>query len=205
MMKILLLIVLFFSLDSFAQKSQLSADKEITRKPTLGERGLNRLFMDGSMGFGFVSHFKGEYNHREYTFTSDYRIGNNFYLGKGNSTMIIRLTYIRVGVNFGSFGAFPYLVPPQIGLGKHFRIKPTVSIEPSVHFGFLYTNGDTYSGVFDLYGYFFMPEVKFNFSKFCVGVEFTTRKFTDSEQPLTFYDRNYYFGFSLGRRIGRGL
>ena len=212
-MRILFFVALFFvAFRSFSQtdiqqlyENRASAQKEADKKPTLGERGLNRLFIDGTMGFGFVTHFKSGYNFREYTFTSDFRMGNNFYLGKGNSPMIIRLTYFRIGANFGDFGVFPYLVPPQIGLGKHFRIKPTVSIEPTLHFGYLLTSGDPFEGDIDPYGYFFMPEVKFNFSKFSIGVEFTTRKFTGDKLPLINYDRNYYFGFSLGRRIGRGL
>ena len=168
-MRILFFIALIFSLDSFSQNSEIQQGEEASRKLTLGERGLNRLFMDGSMGFGFLSHFNKGFRYREYTFTSDFRIGNNFYLGKGTSPMLIRLTYFRVGTNFGSFGLFPYLVPPQIALGKHFRIKPTVSIEPSLHFGYLLTSGDPYEGDITPYGYFFMPEVKFNFSKFSVG------------------------------------
>lgn len=211
-MRVLLLVLLLFAFPASSQtdikkrnENQSVKKKEINQKPTLGERGLNRLFLDGTMGFGFSNHFNGGFKYREYTFTSDFRMGNNFYLGKGERPMIIRLTYTRLGANFGNFGIFPYLVPPQIGLGKHFRIKPTVSIEPTLHFGYLLTSGDPYEGDIDPYGYFFMPEVKFNFSKFSIGIEYTMRKFASAKLPLTKYQRDYYFGFSLGRRIGRGL
>ncbi|AEA43595.1 hypothetical protein [Fluviicola taffensis] len=212
-MKWILLIILIYHNSLFAQQKdplkryeeQEENERLSNEKQTLGARGLNRLFIDGVIGFGFLKHIDGNYNYKEYTFTSDFRIGNNFYIGQGKSPFIIRVTYFRFGANFGDFGIFPYFVPPQLGLGKHFRIKTAFSIEPTIHFGYLITSGDPYGGDITPYGYFFMPEVKLNFSRFSIGFEFTMRKFVDDKFPLTKYDRNYYFGFSLGRRIGKGL
>ena len=214
-MKHLIFIALICNLTAFAQTKDLEKqyqeqlDQEVTKnkKTSLGSRGLNRLFIDGVIGAGLLrAHHGKNVLIQEFGITSDFRIGNNFYLGKGNNPMMIRVTYFRVGIIGGEGGIFPYFVPPQPGLSKHFRITEKISIEPGIHVGYIFFSGDPYDGDIDPFGVFVMPEIKFNFNRFSLGFEYSTRKFLHDGKPSAYwYDRYNYVGISLGRRIGRGL
>jgi len=206
-MRTVFFIALICSLNSFSQRSDLEKRyrKEETQESIenqgagLGSRGLNRFFFDGVIGGGWIRDH-GVSSQNEYGFTSGFRIGNNFYLGKGNSPMIIRLTYLRIGLVGNGWGIYPYIIPPGLGLAKHFKFSETVSFEPAIHAGYIFTNGDALDWDFDPFGFYVMPEIKFNFSRLSIGVEYSTKKDSFS---LTHYQRYHYFGISIGRRFGR--
>jgi hypothetical protein len=214
MMRILVFILLTCKLSSFAQtkdlrkryRDQQATEAYTTKKPSLGSRGLNRLFIDGVIGAGLLSTHQSSYLSKEFGITSDFRIGNNFYLGDGKSPVLIRLTYFRIGPMVSEEGVFPYLVLPELGLAKHFRITETISMEPGIHLGYLLYGDDFYDGGISTFGLYVMPEVKFNFSRFSLGFEYSTRKFGfDGKPSFSWYERYNYVGISLGRRIGKGL
>jgi hypothetical protein len=213
-MKTLFFIALTCNLSVYAQtkdlrkihKEQTAEEKLTTRKPSLGSRGLNRVFIDGVIGAGLLRDHHSDYIGKEFALTSDFRIGNNFYLGSGKSPMMIRVTYFRIGIFAGEFGVYPYFMPPQLGLSKHFKITETISMEPGIHVGYIFYSGDPYDGDIQKFGFYAMPEIKFNFSRFSLGFEYSTRKLLyDGKPSSTWYQRYNYIGISLGRRIGKDL
>lgn len=187
--------------------TKIAAEDVIDPKPTLGERGLNRFFLDGTLGAGFMRD-NSSYLKNKSGIILNFRIGNNFYLGKGNNPMIIRLTYFRIGFTGGGGGIYPLLVTPQLGLAKHFRLNEIFSIEPGVHAGYIF-NSDFPFGDIETFGFGVLYEIKFNFSRFALGIEYGTRKNTHEHPSSTNYNsyerRYHYIGFSIGSRIGRGM
>lgn len=203
-MKILFFIVfLNFTLNSFAQTDDVVKKPEVQEEQLLiGERGLNRFFLDGSFAVVMSNYASNGKNNIAWGGTTNFRIGNNFYFGKGPKPVILRLTYLRFGILFANpFGA--YTVLPSIGVGKHFamKAKEANSIEPMLHAGVIRSIDDIINSRVAYYPYF-SGEVKFNFSKFAFGIELSTKKFN---QPFSHHARGYYLGFSVGTRFGKGL
>lgn len=201
--------ILFFNFLLISSLSSLAQiTPETTPKVSIGERGLNRFFFDGSLGFGWDTRVSGGKKdpYHEHAYLTDFRIGNNFYLGKGQKPMILRLTYFRTGLIW-SDGLYLYGVLPSLGLGKHFNLRNTnhMSLEPMVHFGVV-TTLELFSDGFDYYNYYFSSELKLNMDLFTVGLEFTTRKIFEPESfSSNNFTRGTYIGLSLGRRFGKNL
>ncbi|MNU80895.1 hypothetical protein D3C71_705420 [compost metagenome] len=209
-MRILLFILLSSHLGAFAQTKAHQEPEDETKSSGLliGERGLNRFFFDGSIGFGWATYVnKGKKNsYHDYGGLTDFKIGNNFYFGKSLKPMILRLTYLRTGIIVAD-GIALYAVLPSLGLGKHFNIRNNkkMSLEPMVHFGAV-TYLELFSDRFDYYTYYFSAELKLNIARFSIGLEFTSKKvFEATFSPSSNFERNSYFGFSLGRRFGKKL
>lgn len=206
-MRILLFIFLTSHLSAFAQTEDLPESENGTKSSALiGERGLNRFFFDGSIGFGWGTYVhKGKKStYHDYGGLTDFKIGNNFYLGKGLKPMILRLTYLRTGFIVAD-GVALYAVLPSIGLGKHFDIRNNekLSLEPMFHFGAI-TFLELFSDRFEYYTHYFSAELKLNIARFSIGLEFTTKKvFQATFSPSSNFERNTYFGVSLGRRFGK--
>lgn len=203
-MKILFFIaVLNFTLNSFAQTDDVLKKPEVQEEQLLiGERGLNRFFLDGSFAVVMSNYAPNGKSNIGWGATTNFRIGNNFYFGKGPKPVILRLTYLRLGILFANpFGA--YAVLPSIGIGKHFamKAKKANSIEPMFHAGVIASIDDIINSPLRLYPYF-SGEVKFNFSKFAFGIELSTKKINHS---FSHHARGYYLGFSVGARFGKGL
>lgn len=205
-MRILCFLLLICHLNVLAQTEGIQ--KESEPKLRIGERGLNRFFFDSSLGFGWSTGTSGVLtgSYHEYGGLTDFRIGNNFYFGQGLKPMILRLTYFRTGLYF-SDGLGLYLVPPSIGLGKHFNMRKNdqVSLEPMVHFGAI-TTMELLSEDLEYYKYYVSFELKLNIALFSLGAEFTTGKvFQSSYLSSKNFERNTYIGISLGRRFGKNL
>lgn len=201
-MKILFFVaVLSFTLNSFAQTDDVLKEYEVQEDESellIGDRGLNRFFLDGSIAVVMSNYVSKGKNNTAWGGTTNFRIGNNFYFGKGPKPVILRLTYLRFGILFANpFGT--YAVFPSIGIGKHFtmKAKKANSIEPMVHVGVVGSIDDIINSHLEFYPYL-SGEVKFNFSKFAFGIELSTKKFYH-------HTRGYYLGFSLGTRFGKGL
>lgn len=201
--------VLTFALNAFAQKDDLLKKyeaQESEKKESqllIGERGLNRFFLDGSFAAVMSDNvYKSKSTNKSWGATINFRIGNNFYFGKGLKPVILRLTYFRTGILFADpFGVYGIL--PSIGLGKHFdnKVKKANSIEPMFHVGIIMSLDDIINPDLEFYPYF-SGEVKFNFSRFTFGVELSTKKF---EYSISSYSRGYYLGLSVGTRFGKRL
>ena len=194
--------VLCFTLNSFAQTDDVFKKQEDESKLLIGERGLNRFFLDDSFAVGMSNYVSNGKNNMAWGGTTNFRIGNNFYFGKGPKPVILRLTYLRFGILFANpFG--DYTVFPSVGIGKHFAMKAKErnSIEPMFHAGIIRSVDDIINSRVAYYPYF-SGEVKFNFSKFAFGIELSTKKFN---QPFSHHARGYYLGFSVGARFGKKL
>ncbi|WP_343634888.1 hypothetical protein [Fluviicola sp.] len=195
-------IALIFSLNAFAQADEQPQGTEQDEKLLIGERGLNRFFLDGSFAVVVSNQVSGKTNEIIGGATINFRIGNNFYFGKGLKPVILRLTYFRSGILFADPFGF-YNVFPSVGLGKHFnnKVKKANSIEPMLHAGVIAAVADIINYDLEFYPYF-SGEVKFNFRKFAFGIELSTKKFKHSASN---YSQGYYVGFSFGLRFGKGL
>jgi hypothetical protein len=208
-MKVPFFIALFCAIQSFAQTTEaVSAEESSKPKLTLPERGLNRFFVDGVIGAGFMRDNSKYYPQNEYGIIAGFRIGNNFYLGKGNNPMVIRLTWLRIGFLAGLksiVGINPYFIPPQLGLVKHFKITETASIEPGIHVGYIFATEIPFDGI-GSFGFGVAYEIKFNVGRFSFGAEYGTRRNTQHyHSSSNKYDRHHYFGLSFGTRFGKGL
>lgn len=195
---------LTFALNAFTQTDELPQKQEALQDEELliGKRGLNRFFLDGSIALVVSNQVSGKTNQVTWGATTNFRIGNNFYFGKGLKPAILRLTYFRTGILFADpFGVYGIL--PSIGLGKHFnnKVKKANSIEPMFHAGIIMSLDDIINPDLEFYPYF-SGEVKFNFSRFTFGVELSTKKFVYS---ISNYSRGYYLGLSVGTRFGKRL
>ena len=201
-------IALFFAFHSLAQTKEVPAEEAPKPKLTLGERGLNRFFVDGVIGAGFLRDGSKYYPQNEYGILTNFRIGNNFYLGQGNNPMIIRLTWLRIGflAGLGVVDIFPHFVSPQIGLVKHFKITETTSLEPGVHVGYVFATEFPFDGI-GSFGFGVTYELKFNVGRFCFGAEYGTRRDTEHYHSSSYlkYDRYHYAGLLFGVRFGRGF
>ncbi len=201
-MKILFFIGVFCTFHAFAQ---VSAEKVVNQKTTLGERGLNRFFLDWVIGAGLMRDHSVDPQNK-FGIILDFRIGNNFYLGKGNNPFIVRITYLRVGFVGERWGISTNFIPPQLGLAKHFKLNEMVSIEPGIHVGYIFTSEVPFNGI-SKFGFGVIYEIKFNVGKFSMGIEYGTRKDSQTHSSTYYnsYERYHYFGFSLGTRIGKDL
>lgn len=204
-MKIPFFVFLFCTFHSLAQTTEVPTEDASPPELTLAERGLNRFFVDGVLGAGFMQ-YKGKYApQHKYGIIADFRIGNNFYLGKGNNPMIIRLTWIRIGFLAGLSGVTginPYFIPPQLGLVKHFKITKTASIEPGIHAGYILAVKMPFEAI-ELFSFGVVYEIKFNVGRFAFGAEYGARKNVYSSNFKN--DRHHYAGLSFGVRFGRGF
>ncbi len=188
-----------------SQKAENPPQKEVSK---LASRGLNRFFIDGILGAGFVSdHSLYAYQSQqdEFGIITSIRCGNNFYLGKGNHPMIIRLTYFRIGITTDFGDPYFHIIPPQLGLVKHIKFNETASMEPGVHVGYIF-NGQISRGISE-FGLGVVYEIKFNINKLSLGIEYGTRKDTHgySTSSSKAYGRYHYIGISIGGRFGKGF
>lgn len=206
-MKVPFFITLFCAIQSFAQTTEaVSAEESPKPKFTPGERGLNRFFVDGVIGAGFMRDNSPYYQQHESGIIAGFRIGNNFYLGKGNNPMVIRLTWLRIGFLANLGGISPYFIPPQLGLVKHFKIKEIASIEPGIHVGYIFSAEIPFHGI-GQFGLGVVYEIKFNVGRFSFGAEYGTKRDAQHHHSKynIVYDRYHYFGLSFGARFGKGL
>ncbi len=210
-MKTILLFSLICSLNALSQAGDLQRryeNQKVENSPRkedskLASRGLNRFFFDGILGAGIMRDH-GTNPQDEYGIITSIRVGNNFYLGKGDHPMIIRLTYLRIGITSDFGNSYLHIIPPQLGLVKHIKFNERASMEPGVHVAYIF-NGQLSSGIGE-FGLGVVYEIKFNISRFAMGIEYGTRKDTrTSSYYYQSYERFHYFGVSIGTRIGRGF
>ena len=114
------------------------------------------------------------------------------------TTGFFRLTWTRIGIhNYGLL-----LAPAQVGLGFHVDYSKKVSLDFVINAGLIIATDDALMPDFE-FTYAVYPQIRFNFNRFSVGLEYTYKRL--DEGPIDFSDGFHYFGIVLGGRGGKRI
>ena len=127
-----------------------------------------------------------------------FKIGNNwFFKRSGDNAFVFQLTWIRLGILAGDGSAFLFS-PAHVGLGYRKHYSEQFSIEPMLSAGLLLGTDDVV--VPDLeYDYAVYPSLKFNWTNFTLGAEYTFK--IETSNYLGNKRVYHYLGITLGSKF----
>jgi hypothetical protein len=117
---------------------------------------------------------------------------------KKRTTGFFRFTWNRIGIhNYGLL-----IAPAHIGLGFHVDYTNRRSIDFSFNAGLLAVTDDALDPDFE-FTYAVYPQIRFNFGRFSIGLEYSYRKYQNN--PINFFEGFQYVGIVLGGRAGKRI
>ncbi len=173
--------------------------------------GLKRLFWGVIPAAVIEANGKREVKHYSDGYTSvrggsefaaaglQFEIGNYWaFKKKKRITGIIRLTWIRIGAhNYGLL-----LAPAQVGIGLHYDFNKKWSLDATLNGGLLIVTDDALYPDF-IFNYAIYPQIRFNFKRFSIGLEYTYKRYY--KNPINLFYGFHYFGLVIGGRAGKKI
>ncbi len=128
-----------------------------------------------------------------------FEIGNYWAFRKNKPTTgFFRLTWMRIGIhNYGLL-----LAPAQIGFGLHVDYNKKTSLDAVLNGGLLIYTDDALSPEIE-FNYAIYPQIRVNFNRFSIGLEYTYHRYNKS--PINLFYGYHYFGIVFGGRVGKKI